>query len=569
MPSFAALPSSTCGCRHVGTLPGSDSSVSSTSSRDFHSLCRRTRRCHAASLDLVRARDSLTTSVTTSIMTDDSAWGHLRPDGRTLSPLPPNLRSGLIAITVLSLVSFVASVTLFLYLSYKLILWRFFIRDHPARAEQHPARRNAAQPTTNFTLGIDDIFPPGEQGQPESADAQHEQGHQNERQPPPPPPPPLPPAPRSPPPNQFLVLIYNLFLADMHQSLAFLLNTAWLQQDGIIVRTTTCWAQGFFVSTGDLSSSMFIMAIAIHTYMSVVLNRRPSHLVLYIAVILVWVFVYAISLLPVAATKNGHASAGFFVRAGAWCWINQDYEELRLVTHYLFIFLALCVTSTLYLMIFISLRRQQSQARKEAGVDGTPVQLSHKPAFLIYPVIYVACTLPLALGRIATMAGLNVPIGYFCFAGGMIAFNGSFDCLLFGTTRNTIIFAAPSDLDNEDTGVTTIAFLQTPSRDFGNMVWIQGGSSRAHGMENETAGGWLSWHRLKNGGGSSWAKQPRQRNASQESLRGTAIQMDMVTTVVVEEEVEKSAQRRKYPEASLSEMTSMKSGERDFSDGER
>lgn len=240
-----------------------------------------------------------------------TSWGALKPDGRTLTPLHSSLRQGLIAITLLALISFVASATLFLYLSYKLILWRFFIRDHPARDAQHPALRNASQPTANFTLGIDDIFPEGQAPSSESADGQPQQ-----KQPPEPAPP--PPRPKTPPPNQFLVLIYNLFLADMHQSLAFLLNTAWLQQDGIIVGSTTCWSQGFFVSTGDLSSSMFIMAIAFHTYMSVVQNRRPSHRVLYVSVGLIWLFVYAISLLPVGITQNGREAGGFFVRAGAW-----------------------------------------------------------------------------------------------------------------------------------------------------------------------------------------------------------------------------------------------------------
>jgi hypothetical protein len=44
--------------------------------------------------------------------------------------------------------------------------------------------------------------------------------------------------------NQFIILIYNLLLADLQQSLAFLLNAQWLVQDGIQVGTSTCWAQG-------------------------------------------------------------------------------------------------------------------------------------------------------------------------------------------------------------------------------------------------------------------------------------------------------------------------------------
>jgi hypothetical protein len=44
--------------------------------------------------------------------------------------------------------------------------------------------------------------------------------------------------------NQFVFLIYNLVLADIQQSMAFLLNAKWLATNSIIVGTSTCWAQG-------------------------------------------------------------------------------------------------------------------------------------------------------------------------------------------------------------------------------------------------------------------------------------------------------------------------------------
>ena len=76
------------------------------------------------------------------------------------------------------------------------------------------------------------------------------------------------------PPNQFLILILNLLLADMHQGVAFLLNAEWLRRGAITVGTPTCFAQGLFISTGDLASSLFITAIAVHTYFSVILTYQ-------------------------------------------------------------------------------------------------------------------------------------------------------------------------------------------------------------------------------------------------------------------------------------------------------
>lgn len=247
------------------------------------------------------------------------AWAaHLQLEGQSIIPLPPNLRRGLIAITVLALVSFISSAALFLYLTYKLVVWRFFIRRRQSHrpSDQPPQRpRRASQQTTDFTLGIDGIFTEGDlarQASRASAEDDHLQ-HQPRTQPDVP-----RPEDKSPPPNQFLVLIYNLLLADMHQSMAFLLNATWLRRDGVVVGTSTCFAQGFFVSTGDLSSSMFITTIAVHTYLSVVRRRRPCQRLLYLIVVANWLFVYLISLVPIAATRNGYNVGGFFVRAGAW-----------------------------------------------------------------------------------------------------------------------------------------------------------------------------------------------------------------------------------------------------------
>jgi len=49
-------------------------------------------------------------------------------------------------------------------------------------------------------------------------------------------------------PNQCFILIFNLILADIQQSIAFLLNSSWLAQDGIMAGTSNCWAQGWYVN---------------------------------------------------------------------------------------------------------------------------------------------------------------------------------------------------------------------------------------------------------------------------------------------------------------------------------
>lgn len=274
--------------------------------------------------------------------------------------------------------------------------------------------------------------------------------------------------------------------------------------------------------------------------------------------------------------------------------MNNEYSELRLLTHYLFIFIAIATTSGLYIAIFINLRKNTALGADMANIapdsaTADQLQLSHNPAFLIYPVIYVICTLPLALGRIASMTGADVPLGYMSFAGAMIASNGSFDCLLFGTTRNVIIFASKHEVDKSDTGISTFNFMQTPrTRTYGNMIWVQGGSGgrggggggssggrrgsnvrHRHG-EDKIAGGWWSWQRL--GGEANDVsgrvlghRRTGSRSVSQESLRGPgAIQMDTVTSVVVEVDHGRERDPR-YPDPAASTSSSVNSAEKDYS----
>jgi hypothetical protein len=88
--------------------------------------------------------------------------------------------------------------------------------------------------------------------------------------------------------------------------------------NGITVRTSACWVQGWLVSTGDLSSSLFITAIAVHTYMAVVWRYTPPQLAVYATIIGLWVFNYLMAVLGIAITNNGKVAGGYYVRAAAW-----------------------------------------------------------------------------------------------------------------------------------------------------------------------------------------------------------------------------------------------------------
>ncbi|VTO85208.1 unnamed protein product [Fusarium graminearum] len=238
------------------------------------------------------------------------AWGDIPTEGRTLDPLSDDLRHGLTAVTTLAFISFFSASILFFYLVYKLTTWSLFIKS---QSDGHLQQQTGPiQRAIDFSLGIDGIF----------SDNNEESGKKGDGA----------PEPRK--PNQFLVLIINLLLADMHQGVAFLLNAAWLQNNAIMVGTATCYTQGLFVSLGDLASSMFITAIAVHTYLAVVKGRQTPQRVLYGVIIGIWIFVYTISLIPIAITSNGAEYGGFFVRAGSWVSTYHCISPLTLSNIY-------------------------------------------------------------------------------------------------------------------------------------------------------------------------------------------------------------------------------------------
>ncbi|KAK4210728.1 G protein-coupled glucose receptor regulating Gpa2-domain-containing protein [Rhypophila decipiens] len=553
-----------------------------------------------------------------------------------LTPLPDAHRQGLIAVSVLASLSFGSSLVVLLYLTYKLIRWHFTTRWRPRNSAAEPVDLSLGLAERHFT-GAHDGTQVGASG-------------------------------KKPYPNQFLVLIYNLLLADLHQAGAFLLNGVWARKNGIEVHNPACFLQGWLVSTGDLASSCFITAIAVHTYLAIVWNYRPPQRVLYATIVGLWMFDYTLALLGPVTTKNGAEHGGFYVRAAAWCWVSVKFETHRLVLHYLFIFISLAATSALYILIFFSLRKRESRQqsarstqrsrlpdpsptsticcrdssrdyrsdpenqissstiqtkdgsvipRCEALVDTTastdsaantaatsPQGSGHHKAFLLYPVIYVVCTAPLALGRIATMAKVDVPISYFCVAGALIGSNGWLDVLLWGVTRKNLLFY--SDVGSEETGLGTFTFMRTPhDRRYGNIVWVEGASGpqrEANGNANERNNEWTTrgedglisaskWHlfdRIRRRIG--WKRQSdfgiislssekghnssrlHGRTVSQESLRGNTtrsfrqpnhhqddhegapmpmgggIHMDMVTSVVVVERPDLEKENREYLE---------------------
>jgi hypothetical protein len=109
----------------------------------------------------------------------------------------------------------------------------------------------------------------------------------------------------------------------------------------------------------------------------------------------------------------------------------------------------------------------------------TPLAAKHVKSIanlmVVYPMVYVVCTIPLASARMAAMSGSPPSLARLCLSGAMITSNGWLDVLLYTCTRRIMIFSdePPADDNGFDTFST---FWATQPRRFGGECTIS-----AHG----------------------------------------------------------------------------------------
>lgn len=190
-----------------------------------------------------------------------------------------------------------------------------------------------------------------------------------------------------------------------------------------------------------------------------------------------------------------------------------------------------------------------SSAARHSGTKLRPS--GHHPAFLIYPLIYTFLASPLTLGSITPLEHSSF---FMIFSATLVASLGFFNSLLW---MSTIVFSHRDDL--VDTGLQYFAFMRTPSgRQYGNMIWVQGGAARTDDDEvggdgnNESdarrtgsaKGKWFILGRGRDGSDSEiplrvqqpfGSQQQKQLRSSSGGGIGMGIRLDVSTTVVVED----------------------------------
>lgn len=123
--------------------------------------------------------------------------------------------------------------------------------------------------------------------------------------------------------NQFIVLIYNLLIADLHQALANMVSPYWLIKDMVSTYSPACFAQGWLINVGNIASGMFVLAIAVHTFVNVVTRKTLGHGVFVGSVTGVWIF-------SIVVTLIGPALRGIRIYAPTGAWVRFPSHRLSL-----------------------------------------------------------------------------------------------------------------------------------------------------------------------------------------------------------------------------------------------
>ena len=114
--------------------------------------------------------------------------------------------------------------------------------------------------------------------------------------------------------NQYVVLIYNLLLADVQQATAFLLAWYWEANGKVVHHTAACYLQGWWIQTADPGSGLFVLAIAVHTAAVVLRGKQLKHRAFLSCIIGLWAFIFALGIIPLAM----YGSKAFVISESGW-----------------------------------------------------------------------------------------------------------------------------------------------------------------------------------------------------------------------------------------------------------
>lgn len=116
--------------------------------------------------------------------------------------------------------------------------------------------------------------------------------------------------------NQYIVLVYNLAIADLIQGLGFIVSLRWIATNSLHASDVSCFLQGIWLQAGNLMSGVFVFAIAVFTFLHIVLDFQMGHRKFVGVVVGLWMFGVLMVIIPIA-------TVGRYVWFPSVAWVSS------------------------------------------------------------------------------------------------------------------------------------------------------------------------------------------------------------------------------------------------------
>ncbi|KAF9270130.1 hypothetical protein L218DRAFT_952323 [Marasmius fiardii PR-910] len=244
----------------------------------------------------------------------------------------------------------------------------------------------------------------------------------------------------------------NLLVADLIQATGALLSIKWVVE-GRVTEGTLCVTQGILKQVGDVGVALTSLAIAVHTFLVLILRVQSRPHIGLLVLTLIWLFIALVVGIPLAVHRNER----YYGSTVYWCWITEPFPEERIALEYLWMWVAAFVNLTCYVAIAFVLKgimiieegriyfrrppkghdwqvltRLSGNSEKSRG-KSVALQM------LFYPLIYIVTVFPIAVVRWMTFAGMQVPFAATAFSSFLFSLSGVFNVCLFAYTRPRLL----------------------------------------------------------------------------------------------------------------------------------
>lgn len=237
----------------------------------------------------------------------------------------------------------------------------------------------------------------------------------------------------------------SLLVSELIQAIGGIINVRWIA-DATVTQGKTCTAQGVLKQFGDVGCALASLAIALHTFFTLVFRWRPnptSKLPL-LVVAAIWI---ALALI-IGISFATHRHKVYYGDTQYWCWITSDYPVQRIVLEYLWMWITAFANIILYIPMALALVYDATVA-----VNGWHVRIVKNPKsyrddrrpemklaikMLVYPAAYTITVLPIAICRwlgFDSQGCSRVPWAATVFADLIFASSGFLNVLLYMITR--------------------------------------------------------------------------------------------------------------------------------------